>query len=185
MGSGGDGGDVGGGAVAVSAVGSSTESDSSSPRYVTTSFSFFSSSSVSSPLSLMSKTLGGGGALSLPVRSPPATLLIPPSPRCAIPSLISSSVCTRLTADATPADSTRARTISLSPAFHSRSVPNCPTAASRRSRTTLTAAVFLVALPPSQEELRDDSPPSRRCPEGRSGVPGTSLNSGARIFCRR
>ena len=183
MGSGGGGGDVGGVAVAVSAMGSSTESDSSSPRYFT-SF-FFSCSSSSSPLSLMSKTLGGGGALSLPVRSPPATLLIPPSPRCAIPSLISSSVCTRLTADATPADSTRARTISLSPVFHSRSVPNCPTAASRRSRTTLTAAVFLADLPPSQEELRDDSPPSRRCPEGRSGVPGASLNSGARIFCRR
>ena len=94
---------------------------------------------------------GGGGALPLSVPVPP--LRIPRSPRCAAPSLISSNVCTCLTADANPAASIRLRTISRSPEFHSRSVPICPIAASMSRNAQLTSAVFRVAVPESHPEL--------------------------------
>ena len=169
--------DGGGGASAVFTEASSMISDFTLPRRV-------SASPSSSPLSLMSKIFGGGGALPLSVPVPP--LRIPRSPRCAAPSLISSNVCTCLTADANPAASIRLRTISRSPEFHSRSVPICPIAASMSRNAQLTSAVFRVAVPESHPELslpcRDEE--SRLPREGRS-PPGASPNSGARIFLTR
>ena len=142
-----------------------------------------SASPSSSPLSLMSKIFGGGGALPLSVPVPP--LRIPRSPRCAAPSLISSNVCTCLTADANPAASIRLRTISRSPEFHSRSVPICPIAASMSRNAQLTSAVFRVAVPESHPELslpcRDEITVATRGTLAARASP----NSGARIFLTR